>query len=133
LLLKEDLVGGVEKNGLIKSLTKPGQMNFEVLLQHILKNGIPLHPGLPDGILIYQKSRFGYFLEGLGIKNVSILYCCLLIFMAIWNILLPFGLFGDLVYYRFWYICFTKKNPATLPPSPARQAKTTAGHNHFST
>jgi hypothetical protein len=28
--------------------------------------------GLPDGIFSYQKSQFGYILEGLGMENVGI-------------------------------------------------------------
>jgi hypothetical protein len=32
------------------------------------------HPGLPDGLLSYQKSQFGYILEGLGMENVGIFY-----------------------------------------------------------
>jgi hypothetical protein len=29
--------------------------------------------GLPDGIVSYQKSQFGYILEDLGMENVGIL------------------------------------------------------------
>jgi hypothetical protein len=39
----------------------------------------------------YQKSHFGYILEGLGMENASVLY-------GNWNILLKFGIFyGHLV------------------------------------
>jgi hypothetical protein len=30
--------------------------------------------GLPDGLFYYQKSQFGYILEGLGMEN-GIFYC----------------------------------------------------------
>jgi hypothetical protein len=54
---------------------------------------------LPDGMFSNQKSKFGYILEGLGIKK-------LVYFMAIWNILRPFGIFyGHLEYITsVWYI-----------------------------
>jgi hypothetical protein len=42
--------------------------------------------GLPDGMFSYQKSKFGYILESLGMKKVG-MYS-----MAIWNILRPFGI-----------------------------------------
>jgi hypothetical protein len=42
--------------------------------------------GLPDGIVSNQKSRFGYILEGLAVKDVGILYGHLVHFTAIWFI-----------------------------------------------
>jgi hypothetical protein len=44
------------------------------------------NPGLPDGIISYQKSQFWYIWEGLGIQNVGI-FSSHLVF------LLPFGTF----------------------------------------
>jgi hypothetical protein len=46
------------------------------------------HPsaGLPDCLFSDQKIQFGYILEGLGMENVGI-------FLSIWNILRPFGIF----------------------------------------
>jgi hypothetical protein len=43
--------------------------------------------GLPDGKVSNQKFQFGYILEGLKMENVGI------IFMVIWNIVRPFGIF----------------------------------------
>jgi hypothetical protein len=43
-------------------------------------------PGLPDGLFLNQKSKFGYILEGLGMENV-IFYDHLEYFMAISYIL----------------------------------------------
>jgi hypothetical protein len=46
--------------------------------------------GLPDGLFCYQKSQFGYILEGLGMENV--------IFENIWTILTQFVvIYGRLV------------------------------------
>jgi hypothetical protein len=47
--------------------------------------------GLPDGLLSYLKSQFGYIFEGLTMENVGIIYNHLVQFMAIYNILWPFG------------------------------------------
>jgi cyanate permease len=46
---------------------------------------------LPDGLFSYQKSQFGYILEGLGKENVGIFYDLLEYFTAIWCILWPLG------------------------------------------
>jgi uncharacterized membrane protein YiaA len=43
--------------------------------------------GLPDGIFLYQKSQFGYILEGLGMKSVGIFNGHLEYLMVIWYIL----------------------------------------------
>jgi hypothetical protein len=61
--------------------------------------------GLPDGSFLSQKSKFGDILEGLGMGNVAIFYDHLEYFMAIWNILWPFGIFyGHLEYLMaIWY------------------------------
>jgi hypothetical protein len=53
---------------------------------HILAMYMLTKPGLLDGIFSYQKSQFGYILEGLGMQNVGIFY-------DKWNILQPFGIF----------------------------------------
>jgi hypothetical protein len=47
-------------------------------------------PWLPDGLLSYQKSQFGYILEGLGMENVGIFYDYLEYLTAIWYILWQF-------------------------------------------
>jgi hypothetical protein len=46
-----------------------------------------------------KKSKFGYILDGLGMGNVGI-------FMTIWNILRPFGIFyGNLLQFVVtWHI-----------------------------
>jgi hypothetical protein len=71
--------------------------------------------GVPDGIFSNQKFQFGYILEGLAMEDVGI-------FLALWPILLQFGIFcGSMVYFMvIWYIftilvCCTKNNLATLP------------------
>jgi hypothetical protein len=43
--------------------------------------------GLPDGLFSNRKTKFGYILEGLRIKNVAIFYGQLEYFMEIWDIL----------------------------------------------
>jgi hypothetical protein len=49
--------------------------------------------------IAYQKSQFGFILEGLGLKNVGIFYGHLGYFMVIWYVLWPFGIFcGYLVF-----------------------------------
>jgi hypothetical protein len=53
-----------------------------------LEENFTASPGLPDGILSKQKSKFGKILEGLRIENVGIFY-------VICNILQPFGIFYD--------------------------------------
>jgi hypothetical protein len=75
---------------------------------------------LPDGIFEYQKFRFGYNFEGLGMKNDS----SHLVF------LLPIGiLYGPNVYFVvIWYISpvlvyFTNKNLATLIHQNGRNKK----------
>jgi hypothetical protein len=52
--------------------------------------------GLPDGIFSYQKSQFGYILEGHAMEDVGIFYGHLVHLTAIWNILWTFN--GYLVY-----------------------------------
>jgi hypothetical protein len=51
---------------------------------------------VPDGLFSYQKSQFGYILEGLGMENVGIFYGPLVHFTAIWYV------------FVIWYIssCF---------------------------
>jgi hypothetical protein len=55
----------------------------------LAKNGTATHllTGLPDGLFSNQKYKFGYILEGLGMKKWVIL-----------NVIRPFGIFyGHLV------------------------------------
>jgi hypothetical protein len=47
----------------------------------------PPEAKLPDGIFSYQKSRFGYIWEGLGMENVGIFYVHLEYLTAVWYIL----------------------------------------------
>jgi hypothetical protein len=47
-------------------------------------------------------------LEDLATEDVGIFHCHLVYFIAIWSILLPFGMF-----FSVW-VCCTKKNLATL-------------------
>jgi hypothetical protein len=71
-------------------------------------------PGLPDGIFAYQKSQFGYILEGFGTDNVGIFMVMWYIY-AIWKILRPFGKFcGHLVWCFLFLVSCTKKNLAAL-------------------
>jgi hypothetical protein len=67
---------------------------------------------LPDGLLSYQKSQFGYIFEGM--ENVCTFYDALEYFTATWCILWQFGtVFGHVVhFFLFWYV-WTKKNLAT--------------------
>jgi hypothetical protein len=47
---------------------------------------------LPDGIFAYQRSQFGYILEGLGIKKYfTIIWYTY--FMAVWYIMWSLGMF----------------------------------------
>jgi hypothetical protein len=66
--------------------------------------------GLPDGLFLNQKSKFGYILEGLGMENVSIFYDQLEYFMAIWHNLCQFGIVcGHLVYFYHFGIFGPRK------------------------
>jgi hypothetical protein len=76
--------------------------------------------GLPDGIFSYQKSQFGYILEGLWLKNIGFFSYHLKYFMgirsfsghleyyiAIWYTLWPLVnlvVIWDLYLSTFWYI-----------------------------
>jgi hypothetical protein len=54
---------------------------------------------MPDGIFSNQKSKFGYFLEGLAAEDVCTFYGHLVFFADFWSVLQTFGiLFGHLVY-----------------------------------
>jgi hypothetical protein len=46
-----------------------------------------VRPGLPDGLFLNQKSKFGLILEGLAIEDVGIFYGRLVYFTAIWYLL----------------------------------------------
>jgi hypothetical protein len=45
---------------------------LEIILAEI--ESIIILSGLPDGILSYQKSLFGYIFEGLGMENAGTIY-----------------------------------------------------------
>jgi cyanate permease len=72
---------------------------------------------LPDGLFSYQKSKFGYILEGLGMEKVGKFYDPLEYFTAIWYILWLLGIVC-------WYIipvlvCLDQEksaNPAANAP-----------------
>jgi hypothetical protein len=52
--------------------------------RRISSHAAQVEAGLPDGLFEDQKSKFGYILEGLGMKNVGIFYIRLFgIIMAI--------------------------------------------------
>jgi hypothetical protein len=55
---------------------------------------IRLCSGLPDRLLSNQKSQFEKNSQGLRFENIDIFYVHLEYFMAIWNILWPFGIFS---------------------------------------
>jgi hypothetical protein len=78
----------------------------------VLARSIRLHLfrllGLQDGILSYQKSQFGYILEGLGMENFGIFYCRWINFMGIWYLFGSFGIFTTIS------ICCTKKKSGNL-------------------
>jgi hypothetical protein len=63
---------------------------------------------LPDA---YQKCRFLYILEGLGMEIFFIFHCCIGNFKAIWYVSCPFCTFHS---HFFALVCCTKKNLATL-------------------
>jgi hypothetical protein len=58
--------------------------------------------------MAYQKYLICYILDGLGMGNVDIFYCFLVYFVAICNILWPFGIFLPIL------VCCTSNNLATL-------------------
>jgi hypothetical protein len=73
---------------------------------------------LPDGIFSYQKCRFGYILECLGMENVEIHYGHLEYFTDIWYILWPFEIFcGHFVYFSPFGMFYQDKsgNSAAKP------------------
>jgi hypothetical protein len=64
-------------------------------------------PGLPDGIFSYQKSEFGYILNGLGMENSGIgILRPFGVFYGHMVVLWPFGIFyGHLVFlWSIWYV-----------------------------
>jgi hypothetical protein len=75
-----------------------------------LRTKLDQEPGLPDGIISNQKSKFGLILECIAMKYIGKLCCYLVHFTAIWYILWSFGyIFPVLV------CCMHKENLATLP------------------
>jgi hypothetical protein len=64
-----------------------------------------LWSGLPDGLFSNQKSKFGYILEGLALKDVGIFNRHLVAFTVFRYILWTFGIVrGNLAYFfPFWY------------------------------
>jgi hypothetical protein len=70
-----------------------------------------LQAGLPDGLFYYQKSQFGYILEGLGMENVGIFYDHLEYIMAFWYNLWRFGAVSShLVFFAVFGMFRTKKS-----------------------
>jgi hypothetical protein len=69
------------------------------------------HPmaGLPDGIFLNQKTKFGKILGGLAMKVVGIFYSNMFYFTATWPTLWPFRIFCG------YLVCCKNKNLATLP------------------
>jgi hypothetical protein len=57
-----------------------------------VRNDLASSPGLPDGLFSYQKSLFGYVLEGLGMENIGIFNDHFEYFTAIRYIVQPFGM-----------------------------------------
>jgi hypothetical protein len=77
-----------------------------------------LQAGLPDGLFSYQKSQFGYILDGLGMEIVGIFYEHFEYYMRIWYILRHIGIVCDhLVYFPPFEYDWTKKDLATLVAS----------------
>jgi hypothetical protein len=76
---------------------------------------------LPDGLFSYQKSQFGYILEGLGVENVDIFYDHLEYFTATSMVYLwPLGtVFGHLVHFS----CFGMSGPRKIWQPWAAPAK----------
>jgi hypothetical protein len=67
--------------------------------------------GLPDGLFSYQKSKFGYILEVLGMENVGIFYGHLEYFMTIWYVSWPFCIFcGHLVFFPCFGMLYQEKS-----------------------
>jgi hypothetical protein len=64
--------------------------------------------GLPDGIFSYQKSEFGYILNGPGMDFAGIFYGQWVYFAPIGYVSWPFGIFlGRLVHIFTVLVCFT--------------------------
>jgi hypothetical protein len=88
----------------------------------------PSLTGMPDGMFSNKKSKFGYILEGLGMKKVGIFYGHLEFIMAIWNLLRPFGIYySHLVYlvavrYIFFRIGILNKEKIWQPWSLAEDS-----------
>jgi hypothetical protein len=66
--------------------------------------------GLPDDTFAYQKSKFGYILEGFGLENFGILWPFELFYDHLVYVCIscPFGtLYGPSVYFvAIWFIFF---------------------------
>jgi hypothetical protein len=67
--------------------------------------------GLPDGLILYQKSKFGQILMGLAIEDVGIFYGHLAHFTVLCCILWTFCIIqGSLVYFSRFGILFQEKS-----------------------
>jgi hypothetical protein len=80
-------------------------------------NNLPTAPGLPDGIVLNQKSQFGWILKGLAKEDVGTFYGHLVHFTSIWYILRRLGLFyGHLEYLPLFGMLYQEKsgNPTLL-------------------
>jgi hypothetical protein len=72
-------------------------------LINLQKQLVTSSPGLPDGLFLNQKSKFGDILEGLGMENVVKLYDHFEYFTAMWYILWQFGIVcTHLVYFSLF-------------------------------
>jgi hypothetical protein len=83
--------------------------HFRILsefMYKVLSARFQSNKGLPDGIFSNQKSQFGFISECLVEKDFAKIYCHLVYYSAILNILWPFGIiygyFG--IFFPFWYV-----------------------------
>jgi hypothetical protein len=81
----------------------PGPVSWSELADNIVGA-----PGLPDGILSNQKSKFGRIWEGLAMEDVGIQNGHLVYLSAIWSISALFGIFfpiRNVVPMKIWQPC----------------------------
>jgi hypothetical protein len=70
--------------------------------------------GMPDGLFSNQKSQVREILGVNVMENAGIFYAYLVYFIAIGNILWPFGIFCGHLVFSPVLVCCAKKNLATL-------------------
>jgi hypothetical protein len=68
-----------------------------------------LNAGLPDGIFLNQKSKFGKILEGFAMEDVGVFYGHLVHFTAFCYILLTFGIVCGNLVHIFPFVCFVPR------------------------